>query len=210
MSERPPHPDHEVEPADFDPDESVGGEGRAPLSRWRMLARWCFALLLMVGAVILPILLLGIRLHGHPWTSWRGTRAPDVAGLEVRVSPSLAFAPTTVLEVAGARLLHIPLAQTVEPRWGEEEPDTVRVTLANPRNPTRGWHLAFAFTRGGEGLARVSATADDEAGSPRALTGTLLVNTLEWQGPGPRFCLFALHSEGDDPLCFSGSFAIER
>ncbi len=183
---------------------------RRKLPLWLFLARWGFAVFVIAGALLLPVFLMGIRLHVHPWTAWRGTEAPEVAGLSVRVDTGLDIPLRTILELGGTGILNSPRTQNVEATWSELEGGGTRVSLGSSSDPPDGWHLDVDFAQIDATVVHVSATAGVGSESVGELTGTVLVNTLDWNVPGEKRCVYALHASADDPVCLRGSFTIER
>jgi len=181
-----------------------------PMPRWLVIGRWIFALLLIVGALLLPVFFLGIRLHVHPWTHWAGEAVPEVAGLDVRIDPEVKAAGGTALEVGGTSIVNTPHPQTIVATVTDLEAGGLRLRLAHPEYPDHNWQVVFDLEQASATLTHAAASAWQGEKEFGTLEGTLLVNTLDWTSPGEKRGIFALHSTGEASLCFQGSVVIER
>lgn len=181
-------------------------------SGWKSLLRWILFAFVVAGALLFPVFLLGIRVHVHPFVLDEGVEVFVTDGLHVRHEPLLGPQARSELVVSGRNLLTFPVEPSVVADWGKAvEPGGGWWLVLQDPNDEQSWKVGFDFAVTQDGnLAAADATMHILSNTADDLTGTLLLNTLDWSAPGPKTGVFALHSDWGTGRCLTGAFTLSE
>ncbi len=190
-----------------DPPESADAPGSRG-SVWRTLLRWVFLVIVIVVALLFPVFILGIRFHIHPVVLWSGTEVLDADGIRVKLQPSLRPREQASVTISGTGFLTYPIESRVAPSREDGDDGATTIQL-HGSNLDLGWQASLTFAQPEDSVTGVSATMEIDGETADDLTGTVLLNTLDWRASGTKTCVFALHSEWNGGRCLSGVFSID-